>query len=62
MITRNLIAAAASVALLASTADACTRLLYETSKGDYIVGRTLDWPFCPALIGPRTGSHGSAGT
>ncbi|GAB5436180.1 linear amide C-N hydrolase [Falsiruegeria mediterranea] len=43
MIARNLIAATASVALLASTADACTRLLYETGKGDYIVGRTLDW-------------------
>ncbi len=27
----------------APVADACTRILYESGKGDFIVGRTMDW-------------------
>jgi choloylglycine hydrolase len=29
--------------LAAPRADACTRVLYETGTGNYVVGRTMDW-------------------
>ncbi len=29
--------------LAAPVADACTRILYQTGTGNYIVGRTMDW-------------------
>ena len=31
------------LSLSLSSADACTRLLYETGTSNYIVGRTMDW-------------------
>ena len=34
-----------SLVLLASV-DACTRILYETGDGNYIVGRSMDWYEC----------------
>ncbi|MDA7949127.1 MAG: linear amide C-N hydrolase [Hyphomicrobiaceae bacterium] len=41
--TSRLLAGALCIGLAAPAADACTRILYETGDGTYIVGRTLDW-------------------
>ena len=35
--------ACAAIALSAVKADACTRFIYETADGGYIVGRSMDW-------------------
>ena len=32
--------------LLLATVNACTRMLYETGDGNYIVGRSMDWFEC----------------
>jgi penicillin V acylase-like amidase (Ntn superfamily) len=38
-----LLASALCIGIAVPAADACTRILYETKDGKYIVGRTLDW-------------------
>ncbi len=40
---RLVLAATASLFALTSSADACTRFVYENTKSDLYVGRTLDW-------------------
>ena len=37
------LAVSSILSLSLSSADACTRLLYETGTSNYIVGRTMDW-------------------
>ena len=32
--------------ILLATVNACTRMLYETGDGNYIVGRSMDWYEC----------------
>jgi choloylglycine hydrolase len=41
--TACLLAAALAAAALAPAAEACTRILYESGTGSYIVGRSMDW-------------------
>ncbi len=41
--TSRVLAGALCLCLSAPIAEACTRVLYETGTGSYIVGRTLDW-------------------
>lgn len=39
----SLLMACAAMATTSPQADACTRVLYETGAGTFIVGRTMDW-------------------
>ena len=39
----TMLSAGAAIALGLTHADACTRVLYETGAGTYIVGRNMDW-------------------